>query len=424
MSDLPAGWSELPLGSVAEIRVSNVDKKAIRGELPVKLCNYLDVYREDYLDAAHPYMQATATPAELMRFGLRPGDVVITKDSETPDDIGVPAVIDEVPDSLVCGYHLAILRPRETLNSTWLAKQLGHWRCQMYFARVAAGTTRYGLSNASMSDVPILLPPRAEQDRIAEIVRTLDEVIRKTEEVVAKLQQMKQGLLHDLLTRGIDDNGELRDPERHAEQFKESPLARIPRDWEVRPLGALCDLLNGLAFRPEDWGTEGLPIIRIQNLNGSTEFNYCVRRVPKQYVIPPGTVLFSWSGNRGTSFGPYLWNGPTGLLNQHIFRVTLTAGQDVGWFLLALDEVRERVERAAHGGSGLVHVRRGDLLAYLIATPSPVEQERIGSAVAGMNDRITEEQNELEKLNEIKKGLMDDLLAGCVRVTGRDEAAA
>ncbi len=73
------------------------------------------------------------------------------------------------------------------------------------------------------------LPPLPEQRRIAEILDTLDEAIRKTEQVIAKLQQMKQGLLHDLLTRGIDDNGELRDPERHPEQFKDSPLGRIPR---------------------------------------------------------------------------------------------------------------------------------------------------------------------------------------------------
>ena len=81
-----------------------------------------------------------------------------------------------------------------------------------------------------------VLPPLPEQRRIAEILDTLDEAIRKTEQVIAKLQQMKQGLLHDILTRGIDDNGELRDPDRHPEQFKDSPLGRIPRGWEVRPL--------------------------------------------------------------------------------------------------------------------------------------------------------------------------------------------
>lgn len=297
-------------------------------------------------------------------------------------------------------------------------------RFSLALQRLAQGTTFQAVGGAELRELMLPICPTPEQRRIAEILNTVDEAIRKTEGVIAKLQQLKQGLLHDLLTRGIDRNGELRDPERHADEFDDSALGRIPRDWVVRSLGTLCDLLNGLAFRPEDWGREGLPIIRIQNLNGSTEFNYCKRRVPEQYVIPPGSILFSWSGNRGTSFGPYLWNGPTGLLNQHIFRVTPTAKQDVAWFLFALDEVRQRVERAAHGGSGLVHVRRGDLLGYLVATPSAEEQRRIGRTVSTMNERIEEEQRELAKLNDIKAGVMDDLLTGRVRIAFPDEATA
>jgi type I restriction enzyme S subunit len=99
-----------------------------------------------------------------------------------------------------------------------------------------------------LSQVPIRVPPLPEQRRVAEILDTLDEAIRKTEQVIAKLQQMKQGLLHDLLTRGIDDNGELRDPDRHPEQFKDSPLGRIPERWEVLPLGQVAEMLVGLAF--------------------------------------------------------------------------------------------------------------------------------------------------------------------------------
>ena len=188
MAELPDGWTAEPLASVAEIRVSNVDKKSKFGELPVRLCNYLDVYREDYLDARHAYMEATATHAEIARFGLQPGDVVITKDSETPYDIGVPAVIDGVPNTLVCGYHLAIIRPTPRLNSTWLAKQCEHARIRRYLARAALGTTRYGLSNGSMARIPLLLPPRAEQDRAADLLRLLDETIRETQRIIVDLK--------------------------------------------------------------------------------------------------------------------------------------------------------------------------------------------------------------------------------------------
>ena len=96
------------------------------------------------------------------------------------------------------------------------------------------GTTMRHITRSDLIPYRVDLPLIPEQRRIAEILDTLDEVIRHTEQLIAKLQQMKQGLLHDLLTRGIDDNGELRDPVRHPEQFKDSPLGRIPKrvgDW-------------------------------------------------------------------------------------------------------------------------------------------------------------------------------------------------
>ena len=96
------------------------------------------------------------------------------------------------------------------------------------------------LSGAKLAQFPLPTPRLPEQRQIAAILDTIDDAIRKTEQIIAKLKQVKRGLLHDLLTRGIDDNGELRDPERHPEQFKDSPLGRIPKEWEITTLSALC----------------------------------------------------------------------------------------------------------------------------------------------------------------------------------------
>src|SRR5262245_18867594 len=103
----PAGWRDKLLVSVAELRVSNVDKKSKSGERAIRRCNYTDVYNNDYINADMEFMRATATVTEIARFGLAVGDVIITKDSETPDDIGVPTVVDSTAPDLVCGYHLA-----------------------------------------------------------------------------------------------------------------------------------------------------------------------------------------------------------------------------------------------------------------------------------------------------------------------------
>src|SRR5579884_2391346 len=90
----PAGWQATPLASIADIRFSGVNKVAEPNQEPVRLCNYTDVYANDYILSEMEFMHATATRAEIERFGLQIGDVIITKDSETPDDIGVPAVVD------------------------------------------------------------------------------------------------------------------------------------------------------------------------------------------------------------------------------------------------------------------------------------------------------------------------------------------
>jgi len=129
----PEDWQEVTLSSLADIYFSGVDKVSRPSEEPVRLCNYTDVYNNDYITAGMDFMHATATRSEVKRFGLKVGDVIITKDSETPDDIGIPAVVDSSAPDLVCGYHLAMIRTYDgKVDPTFLAKQLAHHRIARY----------------------------------------------------------------------------------------------------------------------------------------------------------------------------------------------------------------------------------------------------------------------------------------------------
>jgi len=184
----------------------------------------------------------------------------------------------------------------------------------------------------------------------------------------------------------------------------------MSNNFEHKPLSQLCALLNGLAFKPEDWSEYGHPIIRIQNLNGSSDFNFCNRPVPNQYMIPPDTVLFSWSGNRDTSFGPYWWKGPSGVLNQHIFKVSPKPDIYPRWLYYSLDLARQEAEQQAHGGSGLVHVRRTDLLKYKIPTPPPPEQRCIAEILDTIDEAIQKTEALISKLKAMQQGLLHDLL--------------
>ncbi len=136
-----------------------------------------------------------------------------------------------------------------------------------YFAptlqRVAQGTTFAAIGRRQLEQLRIWLPPGAEQRVIAEILDTVDAAIRKTEAIIAKLGQVKQGLLHDLLTRGIDENGQVRDPVRDPEQFEDSPLGQIPRGWRVERFGDIADSTTlGTTTRGVDPSGDNLALLK------------------------------------------------------------------------------------------------------------------------------------------------------------------
>ncbi|MBP7492463.1 MAG: restriction endonuclease subunit S, partial [Rhodoferax sp.] len=234
-------WRQVELGQIADVRVSNVDKKTVPGEVPVQLCNYMDVYSNDYIRDHLDFMQASATVAEIARFKVALGDVLITKDSETPDDIGIPTVVIHEVDNLVCGYHVALIKPNQSLvDSMYLSKQLGRAETAGYFARYAAGSTRYGLPMSAMNRTPIALPPLTQQRKIATILSTIDTAIEQTEALIEKYQYIKAGLMHDLFTRGVLPTGQLRPLREQApELYQETAIGRIPREWKVSRLATI-----------------------------------------------------------------------------------------------------------------------------------------------------------------------------------------
>ena len=154
-------------------------------------------------------------------------------------------------------------------------------------------------------------------------------------------------------------------------------IGSIPSAWEVKPLKHMAQFMNGMAFKPSEWTEGGTPIIRIENLNGSEQFNGFSGRVDPRYHVSDGDLLFGWSGNIGTSFGPFIWSRP-GLhyLNQHIFKVT-PDGCSPQWLYWCLMAVTDYVEQQAHGIIGMVHVTRGKLGAALVPVPPLCEQHTI-----------------------------------------------
>jgi type I restriction enzyme S subunit len=200
----PRGWLESRLDGIAEIRFSTVDKIGRDAHESVHLCNYMDVYSNRRITAAIPFTQSTASPNEIERFSLRVGDVLITKDSETPDDIGVPSVVSEPVPGVVCGYHLAIIRPDlARVVPDFLAFEFMTRRVRQQLWSRANGATRYGLTLDGVGGLRISLPPLAEQRRIAAVLNSAEAELVQLRRRAGTLQRQKQGLMQVLLTGKI-----------------------------------------------------------------------------------------------------------------------------------------------------------------------------------------------------------------------------
>ena len=162
------------------------------------------------------------------------------------------------------------------------------------------------------------------------------------------------------------------------------------KKWDYKNIGEICNLINGRAFKPSDWSNEGLKIVRIQNLNDrSKPYNCFDGEVSDKHIIDDGTVLLSWSGTPGTSFGCFIWNQGKAVLNQHIFKVLVNPDiMTDDFFMFAVNSQLDEMIRQAHGGVGLRHITKKKLEAMQIPVPHLSEQRRITARIKECLDRV------------------------------------
>ena len=166
----------------------------------------------------------------------------------------------------------------------------------------------------------------------------------------------------------------------------------------------ICDLQNGRAFKPSDWGTTGLPIIRIQNLNDErAPFNYYSGKYNLAQEVDNGDLLFSWSGTPGTSFGAFLWNRGKGVLNQHIFKVIPKVEVEKTYLMYALNGNISTIISKAHGGVGLQHITKKELDEIEIQMVSISRQKEIVEILEKVSLLIFLRKQQLAKLDELVK---------------------
>ncbi|HHH9549342.1 TPA: restriction endonuclease subunit S, partial [Pseudomonas aeruginosa] len=196
---------------------------------------------------------------------------------------------------------------------------------------------------------------------------------------------------------------------------KEQPFS-VPQGWSWVRLGSCLEMINGRAFKPTEWIGAGLPIVRIQNLNKpDAPFNYCdPDTVDDRHIIDTGTILISWSGTPGTSFGAFIWERGRAALNQHIFSCSQVGDAFFDKFLkLAINTRLEELIAKAHGGVGLQHVTKGKLEALTLVLPPLAEQRRIVAKVdelMALCDRLEARQADADSAHaQLVQALLDSL---------------
>lgn len=183
IGQVPEHWEVKRLRHIASFTNSNVDKKSYDGQKTVRLCNYTDVYYNDFITADLPFMQATASAAEIEQFSLKKGDVIITKDSEDPSDIGIPSLVAEDVPGVICGYHLTMIRTACADTSRLLHRILQSHPTQAHFFVEAPGITRYGLGQDAIGDVRVCLPPSQDRGFVAD---SIDRETTRIDALIAK----------------------------------------------------------------------------------------------------------------------------------------------------------------------------------------------------------------------------------------------
>ena len=428
LGEVPAHWEVRRLRNVSQLRVSNVDKHSKEDEASVRLCNYVDVYKNDHIRSGMAFMPATAKADEFDRFRLCSGDVLITKDSEAWNDIAVPALVQNVDADVVSGYHLALLRPdTKQLGGTFLFRAMQSRGVAHQFHVEAKGVTRYGLSHDAIKSVQLPVPPLPEQTAIARFLdhadRRIQRYIRAKEKLIALMEEQKQAIIHQAVTGQID--ARTGQPYQAYKPTGVDQFSRIPIHWHV--------LRTRFVLREVD----------VRSRSGrepSLSMSQVLGLVPSHRVDRTLTAASNIGGklcetgdlvlNRlKAHLGVFALARHSGLVSSDysVFRVRNTAQAEYLELVLKSPAIRKELRIRAKGiVEGFWRLYTGDLFDIRLPVPPVPEQQAIAEAIAEMTSQcrsqIGKNRDQVDLLREYRTRLIADVATGKLDV--REAAAA
>lgn len=364
----------------------------------------------------------TLTHEKMRSSELLPFDVLL---NITGASIGRCCVFPQEIGSANVNQHVCTIRLKSPnyMEAKFLALLFVSPLGQNQIFRLNAGGNREGLNYQQIRSMCFSFPPLPQQRKIAKILTTVDNLIEKTEQLIAKYQSIKQGMMHDLFTRGIDAKGKLRPPQSEApELYKQSELGWIPKDWEVDFGHNLFHLYSGTSpTKPREDSSGDCIFLKVDDFNSSDNYyglqiskiSFDASENPSTYVYPPGLIVFPKRGaaifiNRAQRLLK------TGTVDPNLMLLETGERLDPEWMRLhllfmGLGNICDN--------SGIPQINNKHLYPLRLRVPDRIEQEKI-AAIHGKHDvSIRYQKESLNKLRAIKIALMQDLLTGKIQVS-------
>jgi type I restriction enzyme S subunit len=352
---------------------------------------------------------------------IKNGNVLLSKDGTVGR-----VVVYKQDDEIGALSSICIIEPTDRLEATFLGQALQSEGCTRQYDNFMSGSALRRLVLRDIRSIQVPLPQAKHQRAIAQVLDTLDTAIHETEAIIAKLKAVKQGLLHDLLTRGIDANGELRPPQAEAPHlYKQSPLGWIPTQWTIESVAKACSDVVDCPHSTPHFQDQGMLVARTMHIKDGIFLDAPASRVSeRQYRertarLEPqaGDLIFTREAPVGEAFVIPL--GMKICLGQRVILLRPKDCRLVSEYLLAQiysGAVKDRIATLTSGTTN-PHLNVSEVRDFEIPLPPFFEQQGIGERLSGLESRLQSEMLEQQKFKLLKSGLMDDLLTSRVRVT-------
>jgi len=420
VDQIPVDWEAKRLRFVADISNSNVDKKAYDDQVSVRLCNYTDVYYNEVITPDLDFMEATASQAEIKKCGLRAGDVIITKDSEDPRDIGVPAFVQEDMPGVVCGYHLSIIRTSDPITAEYIQFSIMSHLNKARLYVDTPGVTRFGLDQDTIKNILVLLPPSDERRQIVRRLRSetaeIDGLIEKKTRFIALLKEKRAAVITHAVTKGIDPDAPMKDS-------GVDWLGRVLAHWDILRIAALFREVS----RPAD---PVLPVLSVSIHDGVTDGELADedrdRKVAlsedrtKYQGVAPGDLVYNmmraWQG----AFGAVTVKGLVSPAYVVAAPVTTFRTKFIE-HLLHTKSAAEEIRRFSRGIADFrMRLYWDHFRALKVCLPPLEEQDRILSEIdaetARINGLISLTERSIDLLREKRAALITAAVTGKIDV--------